>query len=331
MKFIKPKFEILEQAPEMDGMLKHIERCGRVCYRSEDKITEDSSEKFVERMKSLGHGSVIEHGTVYIKNFCDGTFLDGDYNNLGYKYDKNKYSKVASDYALSPRGFYITTNYRVILQGDYEAWDEALEHKFDKNWLDDLQYQCEPTEFHEKRVTVKFTTDIGISREFNRHRVNSVSEQSTRYCNYSKDKFGNEISVVPPTKVRSNAEKELKTGIDFFSNEYNYFSAMCGVVTEITRDGDDFTTFTDIDTWLFANLTTQWAYMRLTNVFGWSAQEARSVLPLDTQTEFYHTAFVSDWKHFFELRCDSHAHPMARELAIPLREEFVKRKLIKEK
>ena len=320
MKFIKPKFEILEQAPEMDGMLKHIERCGRVCYRSEDKITEDSAEKFVERMKSLGHGSVIEHGTVYIKNFCDGTFLDGDYNNLGYKYDKNKYSKVASDYALSPRGFYITTNYRVILQGDYEAWDEALEHKFDKNWLDDLQYQCESTEFHEKRVTVKFTTDIGISREFNRHRVNSVSEQSTRYCNYSKDKFGNEISVVPPKRLRDNYGDFYRDSID-----ENF---MDEVAEEIVVGGDD--CLTDLEVWMFANIVSQWSYNKLTRKFGWSAQEARSILPLDTQTEFYHTAFISDWKHFFELRCDEHAHPMARELAIPLREEFVKRGLIKE-
>lgn len=306
MKLIKPKFEILEQAPGMDGMLKQIEIAGRTCYKSHDKITEDSAEKFVERMKSNQHFSVLEHGTVYL------TIEDSrKYYGAVYKYLNNKYSRV---YTMLNKA-YITTNYRVIIE---------------KGWESDLKYECAPTEFHKKRVTVRFTTDIGISREFNRHRVNSVSEQSTRYCNYSKDKFGNEISVVPPTKVRSNAEKELKTGIDFFSNEYNYFSAMCGVVTEITRDGDDFTTFTDIDTWLFANLTTQWAYMRLTNVFGWSAQEARSILPLDTHTEFYHTAFISDWKHFFELRCDEHAHPMARELAIPLREEFVKRGLIKE-
>lgn len=322
MKLIKPKFEILEQAPGMDGMLKQIEIAGRTCYKSHDKITEDSAERFVERMKSLGHGSVLEHGTVYliIENDIDNALFIG-------KYLDNKHSFVNNGITYSC----ITTNYRVLMQGNHKTWDDAVKNNFYRNWLSDLQHQCDPTEHHEKRVTVRFTTDIGISREFNRHRVNSVSEQSTRYCNYSKDKFGNEISVVPPTKVRSNAEKELKTGIDFFSNEYNYFSVMCGVVLEITRDGGDFTAFTDIDTWLFANLATQWAYMRLTNVFGWSAQEARSVLPLDTQTEFYHTAFVSDWKHFFELRCDSHAHPMARELAIPLREEFVKRKLIKEK
>ena len=322
MKLIKPKFEILEQAPGMDGMLKQIEIAGRTCYKSQDKITEDSAEKFVEQMKSNQHLSVLEHGTVYLYYHVTDPSVVGEdeyhrqqiiMDKLVKRYSSNKFSVVKTNHYYDTA--FITTNYRVIIEN---------------GWEDDLKHQCEPEYFHEKRVTVRFMTDIGISREFNRHRVNSVSEQSTRYCNYSKDKFGNEISVVPPTKVRSNAEKELKTGIDFFSNEYNYFSVMCGVVTEMTRDGDDFTTFTDIDTWLFANLTTQWAYMRLTNVFGWSAQEARSILPLDTQTEFYHTAFISDWKHFFELRCDEHAHPMARELAIPLREEFVKRGLIKE-
>lgn len=309
MKLIEPKFEIAEQVSGIFGILKHIERCGRVCYKSEDKITPYSSRKFVERLKESQHRSVLEHGTMYL------TIEDGrKYYGVVYKYLNNKYSRV---YTMLNKA-YVTTNYRVIIENGWES---------------DLKYECAPTEFHEKRVTVKFTTDIGISREFNRHRVNSVSEQSTRYCNYSKDKFGNEISVVPPTKARSNAEEALGSGIDFFSNENNFFSNICGVVMEITRDvesGDSFTAFTDVDTWLFANLSAQWAYMRLTNVFGWSAQEARSILPLDTQTEFYHTAFVSDWEHFFELRCDEHAHPMARELAIPLREEFVKRGLIKE-
>ena len=100
------------------------------------------------------------------------------------------------------------------------------------------------------------------------------------------------------------------------------------VAEEIVVGGDD--CLTDLEVWMFANIVSQWSYNKLTRKFGWSAQEARSILPLDTQTEFYHTAFISDWEHFFELRCDEHAHPMARELAIPLREEFVKRGLIKE-
>lgn len=309
MKILKPKFEIIEQAPGMEGMLKHIELCGRTCYKSHDKITEDSAEKFVERMKSNQHFSVVEHGAVYLK-------LDNDLENaliIG-KYASNKFSIVHHMMEQS----YISTNYRVIVEN---------------GWEDDLKYQCEPTEHHERRVTVRFTTDIGISREFNRHRVNSISEQSTRYCNYSKDRFGGEISVVAPLSKRERIEDARKDYEWFHKDDMEAFCYMCDSVRTLAKNGEyDGSTesFDDIDTWLFANLAAQWSYMRLTEIFGWSAQDARSVLPLDTATELVHTAYVSDWEHFFGLRCDEHAHPMARELAIPLREEFVKRGFIKE-
>lgn len=333
MKLIKQKFEILEQAPGMDGMLKQIEIAGRTCYKSQDKITEDSAEKFVERMKSLGHGSVLEHGTVYLKGTYDVSNIQSINDSLASKYRRNKYSSVVEGRGTPLRNFYVTTNYRVLLQGDYETWDETIKNDFDRNWLSDLQYQCEPTEFHEKRITVRFTTDIGISREFNRHRANSVSEESTRYCNYSKGKFGGELSVVPPIEKRSETEAKLKAAITSFLDEKGLLHSSCCEVMDIIRIGETKGSkkfFDGIETWLFAVLAAQWSYMRLVNVFGWSAQEARSILPLCTATELVHTAFVSDWDHFFELRCDSHAHPMARELAIPLREEFVKRRLIKE-
>ena len=309
MKLITPKFEIIEQAPGMEGMLKHIELCGRTCYKSHDKITEGSAEKFVERMKSNQHLSVLEHGAVYLKleNDIDNAIVVG-------KYVSNKHSKVNYYEECS----YITTNRRVIVEN---------------GWEDDLQYQCEPTDYHHKRVTVRFNTDIGVTREFNRHRVNSITEQSTRYCNYSKDKFGGELSVVPPINIRENTNDVQKEYREAYGCDEKVFSAMCAEVSRLAEDGEwdgSKEHFTDIDTWLFTNLAAQWSYMRLTNVFGWSAQEARSVLPLDTASELVHTAFVEDWEHFFGLRCAPDAHPMARELAIPLREEFVKRGLIKE-
>lgn len=308
MKLLKPSFEIIEQAPGMNGLLKHIELCGRTCYKSQDKITEGSAEKFVGRLKSDQHFSVLEHGAVYLKVKDEGSAA------LLELYMKNKYSRVK----LCPYYSYITTNYRVIAEN---------------GWEEDLKYQCEPTEYHEKRVTVRFSTDIGISREFNRHRANSPSEQSTRYCNYSKDKFGGEISVVSPIRAREQAETTLQDCRKYYGDDSKTLAALCYDVARLAVEGEydgSKEAFTDIDTWLFANLATQWSYMRLAYIFGWPAEDARSVLTLDTATELAHTAFVSDWEHFFELRCDPHAHPMARELAIPLREEFVKRGLIKE-
>ena len=158
MKLIKPNFEIITQNPNNDGMLKHIELCGRVCYKSEDKIKDDTAAIFVNGLIKSGHTSVLEHGTVYLK-------VNVNQRDTYFKYCGNKYSKTNSigevettinDYKglrenpnLKWFGF-ITTNYRVLVEN---------------KWLDDLQYQCEPTEFHEKRVTVKFTCDRGVSHK----------------------------------------------------------------------------------------------------------------------------------------------------------------------
>jgi thymidylate synthase (FAD) len=261
MKLIKPSFEIIEQTPGIQGIKKQIELAGRTCYKSEDKITDTSCEEFVNRMVNSGHGAMLEHGTVYLK-FPNDTYEAID---LMASYDDNKYSKVNYDTEY----FYITTNYRVLVEN---------------NWLDDLQYQCEPTEYHEKRITVKFICDRGVSHEFVRHRTMSFAQESTRYCNYSKDKFGNEITcILPPWELEG---------------AYLEFEEDLKVIESI--------------------------YFKWINK-GWKAQEARYFLPTGVKTELVVTGFVSDWEHFLKLRCHSTAHPQARELAIPLQEEFIKK------
>lgn len=136
MKLIKPSFQILDQQPGLNGVLSHIELCGRTAYKSEDKITSDSAPKFVEMLIKRGHGAVLEHGTIYL---IDESKVPGK-NGLS-KYFDNPYSFCHCD---KEGNLYITTNYRVLVEN---------------NWLDDLQYQCEPTEFHVKRITVKFVCD----------------------------------------------------------------------------------------------------------------------------------------------------------------------------
>lgn len=291
MNLIKPSYEIIEQPSGIDGLYKHIELCGRTCYKSQDRIIEDSAKKFVDGLIKSGHGSVLEHGTVYLYKFYNTKkeCFDDDFF-INYHY--NKYSRVVrvKDNIFNPKGtqhIYITTNFRVIEEN---------------NWLDDLKYLCEPTVCHDKRVTVKFNCDIGVSREFNRHRVNSISEQSTRYCNYSKDKFGNVITYIIPNDCPSLIEGSKQ--------EYSPF--------EITD--------TEVEL-MNAYQDAQRHYLNLIDL-GWKPQQARRVLPLGTATELIHTAFVSDWEHFFKLRDHSAAHPQAIELAKPLHEEFIKRNLI---
>ena len=187
---------------------------------------------------------------------------------------------------------YVTLNYRHIVEND---------------WLDDLKYLCEPTEYHEKRISVMITCPIGISRELNRHRTFSVSEQSTRYCNYSKDKFNGEVTYVIP-QWASNITPESVNGWDNKQSD----------MPECTLSEKVFLSILANDEAVYLQLIEQ----------GKKPQEARDTLPLATATTVMYTGFVSDWKHFFELRTSAGAHPDARAIAIPLMEEFETLKLI---
>ena len=256
MKLIKPKAELLLQQPGLEGVYKQIELAGRTCYKSTNKITEDSAKPFVDRMINSKHTAMLEHGTVYLY------IEEDDRGSLYYfefieKYENNKYSIVNENPeevdGTNSMGSYITTNLRVLVEN---------------GWLDDLEYICEPTEYHEKRYTFRLITSIGVTRELNRHRVNSIAEQSTRYCNYSKDKFGNEVTFCLPSWL-SSIEYTAMTP------EERIFFRSCEHA--------------------------EYDYLRLISK-GWQPQQAREVLPLCTATEIIHTAFISDWKHFFDLR-----------------------------
>ena len=150
MKLIKPSFSVLEQAPGLEGIYKQIELAGRTCYKSEDTITETSAKAFTESMIKSGHGAMLEHGTVYLKDTYDVSAIGSWRHSIGDKYSFNKYSVVNTDRICDFRGIYVTTNFRVLVEN---------------GWLDDLKYICEPTEFHEKRVTVRFVCDRGVSHK----------------------------------------------------------------------------------------------------------------------------------------------------------------------
>ncbi len=298
MKNNLPQFEIWNQEPGIDGIYRQVERAGRVCYKSEDHCTAESARPFVERMIKSQHTAMLEHATVYLL-YRDGeiaaTGQGGDAAVEAWqRYERDKFSKVRT----VDGSHYVTTNLRVLAENQ---------------WLADLDHLTEPLAHHERRVTVHFTTQIATTREFNRHRANSMAEQSTRYCNYSKDKFGNEISINIPEWVRALSVEE-PAQIDFLE--------LAKKVTEGQAD--------DYENWLFANLAAERAYLNLIAA-GRKPQEARAILPLDTNTELIHTAFVSDWKHFFDLRAQGTTgapHPDAKVLALPLYDEFCRLGLI---
>ena len=204
MKIIKPSYEIL--TPISDGGIKelqHIEKIGRVCYKSENRITDDgeSAKKFVKMLISNGHEAMIEHSS----------------------------------------------------------------------------------------LSVKFVVDRGVSHELVRHRIASFAQESTRYCNYSKDKFGNEITVILPCF--------FDTGMGILSNSlvYQEWKSACECAEE--------------------------RYFNLLKM-GATPQQARTVLPNSLKTEITITANYREWRNFFKLRTPQSAHPQMREITIPLLKEL---------
>lgn len=286
MNFVTSSVEIIPQEFGLMNGFKHVEKAARNCYKSEDKITDTSYKDMIQLLLDRQHYSPFEHLTIYLKLY---RVLNGDcYNEIMTKYAVNPYSIVnVVDGVL-----YITTNYRVILEND---------------WLNDLAFMCQPEEHHEKRVTVHMICSIGVSREANRHRI-SISEQSTRYCNYSKDKFEGQITYVIPQHIYSAMNPEL------YKNANELIS--------------DAAHMQEVHEWLLQLRMAELSYMDLIHKYHWTPQEARGVLPLDTATSVYYTGTISQWKNFFALRTAPGAHPDIRVLAIELEKQFKENNLI---
>ena len=244
-------------------------------------------------MVKSGHGAMLEHGTVYLKvpnSVVDEGFQFGtNWSTLCL----NPYTRYISDGDY----YYYTTNYRVIIEHDLQGV---------------LEYLCEPTEYHEKRITVKFVCDRGVSHEFVRHRVFSFAQESTRYCNYSKAKFGKELNCIIPCWYKNMFE----------GNSYNI--ELCHTCDLTISEGLSRTEAA----WIQAMCEAESTYFGLLTE-GEPAQQARNVLPLALKTELIMTGTIEQWKGFFKLRDAGSAHPQAYELAHPLHEEFIKRGWIK--
>lgn len=298
MKLIKQSFEFINQTDfSLVGIKKHIERCARVSYKSEDKITDTSYEKFVNMLESRGHDRPLEFGTVYLSR----TSQKEDNMEWLDKYAYNPWSKFSFGNGSTRingelrNTVYVTTNYRVI-----------KEH----HWEDDLQYLCEPTEYHHKRYTVHMILDRGVMDEFRTHVGLSHLAESTRYVNYSKKKFGSELTFIKPCWLD---DEKLK---------------LYGPYHTVIRDKSPESIF-------IANLNNvERDYLDLIKL-GWTPQQARLVLPLSIKSELISCGFKDAWENFMRRRSpkygDPGAHPMAAEIADKLCEEFLKKGFIDEK
>ena len=303
IKVVNPNVEIWKQEDyALDAIWKHIARCARVCYQSVPKDNNESDYDFLVRTLFRGvepknintkdlvkyHLSVCEHATVHLKYRL---FITKDINQA-IRFNDNHYSRTKEHDGY----VYVTTNMRVL-----------IEH----HWMDELEFiDTTPNcPYYAERTTINFITDIGASRELNRHRVNSISEESTRYCRYNADKFGNNISVakLPWIDIANSACQGYLTGL-YSDNE------ICNnnkIVPHFTKN------WTAINWFLYGLQIANLVYCKCIEL-GWTAQQAREILPLNTKTQVVHTAFVDDWQHWLKLRSNEASgkvHPCMKELA----------------
>lgn len=268
MKLIENKIEKLEQKHDLLGIYEQIEIAGRTAYKSLDKIEYDengrskTAKEFVKRMISMNHGSTLEHGTVYLKVPINidvaGNYLDNLYTMCKLVCKDNK----------EDNWWAITTNYRVLVESDL---------------LDDLEFLCEPTEYHEKRTTFRLTCARVQADSFVRHRVFSFLMESTRYCNYSDGKFDKEITIVKPTRWDELGGNTKLLKLAWGASEYYYMELIKNKV---------------------------------------KPEDARDVLPLQLKTELIMTGTESQWNEFFKLRISEHAHPDAKYIAEKIKEQL---------
>ena len=292
MKLIKQSFEFINQTDfSLVGIKKHIERCARVSYKSEDKITDTSYEKFVNMLESRGHDRPLEFGTVHLK------MSNPQFNALQILLIKNKvYNDCWIKYNVidtEKEGIcYITTNYRYYME--LCRYDRGVSEYLD--FSDSTLYP--------RRYTVHMILDRGVMDEFRTHIGLSHLAESTRYCNYSKDKFGNEITFIKPCWLD---DEKLK---------------LYGPYHTVIRDKSPESIF-------IANLNNvERDYLDLIKL-GWTPQQARSVLPLNIKSELISCGFKDAWENFFKRRDAPDAHPMAQEIAKPMYIEFFKLTKIK--
>ena len=305
MQLIKPNYKIINQKPGIQGIYEQAELPGRICYGSQDKIAPGTAEKFIKGLMQSNHGAPLEHNGVYLD--CPQSVYAKYVNN---KYSKTSYHKTGETYTVPYKGYleevtkyYVSTNLRVLFEND---------------WLDDLRYVVEPTQYHEKRITVAFTIDRFTGEEFLRHRAASFNRESTRYVNYSKEKFGSgDIKFILPPWI----DEVPNSVID------SKFRELCYSI----YTGEDQDAFTDVLYWLFSLKAAEYSYNNLIRL-GWQPQQARTVLPCAINSPLIKTAFVSDWCHFFNLRAlgtTGKPHPQVKELAEPLMNDFIKQGLVK--
>ena len=290
MKLINQSFEFINQESfDIISIKKFIEKCTRISYKSENRITDNSYEKFVNMLINSKHYAGLEFGTIHLKmnlsefdNMRRILSISRLYNNKWLQYH------YVGDIA------YITTNYRYYIES-LQSYEEFITD--------------EDNEYYPKRYTTKIITNRSVSHELVRHRVFSFIQESQRYCNYSKDKFNNSVTYIIPAWLNIPENNYINLDGDWCDANK----------TKIQIDKNN----NSINNLLWALNSSEQFYILLLNT-GWKPQQARTVLPNATKTEVCMCGFANAWEHFFELRDVETVDPQMYALAKPMHQEFLK-------
>ena len=284
MILLEQKAEYLKQEPGVEGVYKVIEKAARTCYKSEARCdgTVEGAKAFVERMIKSHHTAMLESCSVYLKCYRNfkyekNTGMVECPSDLEF-YATNKYSKFNLDKDYN----YVTTNLRVLVEN---------------NRLDDLNYWSEPTDMHEKRYTFRLVTDRAIANEIVRHRLFSFAQESTRFVDYSNEKYGTDIAYIMPDWFPNATLQQQEAFMQMMKDTEDLYFALRGKWDERKPDKRFKTGFKD-------NPLTP--------------QQARAVFPLCLKTELCMTGYVTDWRFFLDLRLfgkTGKPHPQIVELS----------------
>lgn len=302
MRLIENEVHEYVQEPGIDGVYEAIRISAATCYQTNVTKSKLTPKEFTENViLKKGHGRALEFGTVYLKIPTSEKSLEKYQENTYTKINYEKLSGILPSYngnRVHSIG-YVTTNMRVIMQGDYQSDYDAWKNGYDKNWLDDLKYWCEPTEFHPKRPTFVMLLSRGASDDLRTHITLSSMCESTRWCNYSKGKYGSQLTGIKPYWIdfKTKEPVEVKTYGD-------------GSV-----DNEQIRVLNEKDYQFVASMALEeMEYMRHAEE-GLQAQQLKRLFPLWGKCELRLCGFEDAWDNFFWRRIDEHADPECRNIA----------------
>lgn len=304
MKVIDPYFQIQDDL-DRKGLAARLEQCGRICYKSEDLITENSALPFVKKIAAHGHNSVMEMAVVTLQVQCgsaqiaallqchpkfliidqrdDGLLITGSIRSFRELYIRNPDNQIVNTLTC-----FLGNRHASLFEGVWNAqkvWEEGMTLPVKKLTLDEVEQLPAALLLRHRYIGVKFVVNRAVTHEIVRHRPCSFLQESQRYCRYSEDKFDNQVTFIKPMfYTEDSAEYQL---------------------------------------WAQAMLETEKIYLKLLETS--TPQAARTVLPNSCKTEIIVYCNLEEWRHIFSLRTSKAAEPSMREIMIPLAKELKKR------